>query len=426
MIRNKLTSRMSKDVIWTFSIQLTIMLCAFVVTKLLSTRLSIEDFGQYNVIKRSVQVLSFVMLAGVGIALPRYIPLYRKAESPKSIAPLLSASIIYIIGVSLLVCLICCIFSEKMQKLVLGEDNTQLFIVALTYAFVLAMAQFTYAYYRGIGDFKWYNGANLCVYLGIIVPLIALPLLTTMNVFTSWLIITVVLVAFFLGRELWKNRRSLTNFKTKYSALGSTLSTIVKYSSGRLLADFFLFSISAFPLIYISHALDLQPTAYYSVGITFVTMVTPLYSFMGIILLPYISESIAKHELKLANRFVGKLALIYISSAILITAILYVFISFLTWLFFSESYLVTTSLSRIMIVSILPQALYLLYRNPIDAVSVIPYNTIILGLCLTVMVVLFSLAQTLIEFAWAYVAVSFIQGILSWIAWIVLNKRSNL
>ena len=155
-------------------------------------------------------------------------------------------------------------------------------------------------------------------------------------------------------------------------------------------------------------------------------MVTPLYSFMGIILLPYISEGIAKHELKLANRFVGKLALIYISSAILITAILYVFISFLTWLFFSESYLVTTSLSRIMIVSILPQAMYLLYRNPIDAVSVIPYNTIILGLCLTVMVVLFSLAQTLIEFAWAYVAVSFIQGILSWIAWIVLNKRSNL
>ena len=426
MIRNKLTSRMSKDVIWTFSIQLTIMLCAFVVTKLLSTRLSIEDFGQYNVIKRSVQVLSFVMLAGVGIALPRYIPLYRKTESPKSIAPLLSASIIYIIGVSLLVCLICCVFSEKMQKLVLGEGNTQLFIVALTYAFVLAMAQFTYAYYRGIGDFKWYNGANLCVNLGIIVPLIALPLLTTMNVFTSWLIITVVLVAFFLGRELWKNRRSLTNFKTKYSALGSTLSTIVKYSSGRLLADFFLFSLSAFPLIYISHALDLQPTAYYSVGITFVTMVTPLYSFMGIILLPYISESIAKHELKLANRFVGKLALIYISSAILITAILYVFISFLTWLFFSESYLVTTSLSRIMIVSILPQAMYLLYRNPIDAVSVIPYNTIILGLCLTEMVVLFSLAQTLIEFAWAYVAVSFIQGILSWIAWIVLNKRSNL
>jgi hypothetical protein len=154
-------------------------------------------------------------------------------------------------------------------------------------------------------------------------------------------------------------------------------------------------------------------------------MITPLYSFMGIILLPYVSECIAKHELKQANRFVGILALIYISSAMLITAILYIFISFLTWLFFSESYLVTTGLSRIMIVSILPQALYLLYRNPIDAVSVIPYNTIILGLCLSVMIVLFSLAQTLTEFAWAYVAVSFIQGALSWIAWIVLNKRSN-
>ena len=103
MIKEKFNSGMGRDVIWTFSLQILIMLCSFAINKLLASRLSIDDFGQYNVIKRSVQVLSFVMLAGVGIALPRYIPLYRNGTPPRRIAPLLMASIIYIIGVSIVV-----------------------------------------------------------------------------------------------------------------------------------------------------------------------------------------------------------------------------------------------------------------------------------------------------------------------------------
>ena len=417
-----LKSKMSKDVIWTFTIQMTIMVCAFAVTKILSNRLSIDDFGQYNLIKRSVQVLSFVMLAGVGIALPRYIPLYQKSARPKPIAPLLAASIIYIIGVSLLVCIICVIFRSQMEHLILGEtNNTLLFVIALSYAFILAMSQFAYAYYRGTGNFKWYNGSNLAIQLAIIVPLIAIPTLTTMSVFVSWLIITAMLTAFFLIREICKTKRKSLDC----TIIKTELNTIVKYSFGRLLADFFLFSLAAFPLIYISSRLGLQPTAYYSVGITFVTMVTPLYSFMGIILLPYVSEAIAKHELQKADHFIKKLTMFYIGSAIFAIAFIYVFIDFLTCFFFAENYFTTTSLSQIMILSILPQALYLLYRNPIDAVSVIPYNTIILGICFVFMVLLFHYSNTLTELAWAYIYASLLQGLLSYITWFVLCRKKQ-
>ena len=222
-----LRSKMSKDVIWTFTIQMTIMVCAFAITKILSNRLSVDDFGQYNLIKRSVQVLSFVMLAGVGIALPRYIPLYQKSARPKPIAPLLAASIIYIIGVSLLVCIICVIFRSQMEHLILGEtNNTLLFVIALSYAFILAMSQFAYAYYRGTGNFKWYNGSNLAIQLAIIVPLIAIPTLTTMSVFVSWLIITAMLTAFFLIREICKTKRKSLDC----TIIKTELNTIVKYS----------------------------------------------------------------------------------------------------------------------------------------------------------------------------------------------------
>ena len=79
--------KMTKDVVWTFIIQMMIMLCSFVITKLLSNRLDMDEFGQYNLIKRSIQVLSFMMLAGVGITLPRYIPLYQNGTPRKSIYP---------------------------------------------------------------------------------------------------------------------------------------------------------------------------------------------------------------------------------------------------------------------------------------------------------------------------------------------------
>ena len=423
VIKKHFNSDMRRDVVWTFTLQMLIMLCSFAINKLLANRLSIDDFGQYNVIKRSVQVLSFVMLAGVGIALPRYIPIYRNSTPPRKIAPLLCASYIYIIGVSLVVFLICMIFSTQMQDIITGQhDNNTLLLVALGYAFILAMAQYAFAYYRGIGRFKWYNGSQLILQLAIIPPLILLPVLTVSQVFISWLIITILLVTYLLGRELWHFIRKESFLVSKMS-LKSHLTTIIKYSSGRLVADFFQFSLAAFPLIYINHMQGLQTTAYFSVGIFFVTMITPLFSFMGIILLPYVSQAIARHEMTDANRLILRLSLLYTGAAIFFIVILSLFTEFLTTLLFANEYVVTSNITRIMVLAILPQAAYMLYRNTIDAVSVIPYNAIILGLCLVAMVAGFMLSTTIVHYAWAYLGVSTLQGLLSWLFWIYLRKK---
>jgi len=440
VIKEKISSGMGRDVVWTFSIQILIMLCSFAINKLLANRLSIDDFGQYNVIKRSVQVLSFVMLAGVGIALPRYIPLYRNSNPPRRIAPLLSASIIYVIGVSLVVFIVSVLFSTQMEDVIIGQSgNMNLLLVALTYAFILALAQYVFAYYRGIGHFKWFNGSQLAMQLAIIVPLVLLPVLTVSRVFVWWLGITVVLVAFFgwkiIYRGVWRDEcgerihmqqnpvKKIISPLTPPSSLYENLRTIIRYSSGRLVADFFQFSLAAFPLIYISNTQGLETTAWFSVGIFFVTMVTPVFSFMGIILLPYVSQSIARHEMAAANRLIRRLALSYVGASLFITAVFLIFTEFLTTLLFAREYLVATDLTRIMVLSILPQALYMLYRNTIDAVSVIPYNAIILGVCILAMVVSFSLSTTLTQFAYSYLGVSILQGLLSWLTWQVLKTK---
>ena len=426
LIKQKASSGMGRDVVWTFAMQMLIMLCSFAVNKLLANRLSIDDFGQYNVIKRSVQVVSFVMLAGVGIALPRYIPLYRNSTPPRPIAPLMGASFCYILGVTLVVLIACLAFSQQMQDLVIGQhDNSlSLLVIALAYAFMLAMSQYVFAYYRGIGDFRWYNSTQLALQAAIILPLIMLPVLSVSTVFASWLVVTILLVALFMGRELWRFFRRGGTFASD-TPLSTHLATIIKYSSGRLVADFFQFSLAAFPLIYINQQLGLQATAYFSVGIFFVTIITPLFSFMGIILLPYVSQAIARHELQSANRVVNRLARIYLASSVGFILVLYVFTELLTRLFFTDSYIVTANLTRIMILAILPQSLYMLYRNTIDAVSIVPYNAIILGLCLTAMTVSFHLCSTLPQLAWAYLGISILQGALSFLIWNILRQRTT-
>lgn len=423
IIKDKLNSNMGKDVIWTFSLQIVIMVCLFGTNKIISNRLSIDDFGQYNVIKRSVQVLSSIMLAGVGIALPRYIPQYKNYTPPRKIKPLLSASLIYVLTISFIVLLSCIIFSDQLHSIIIGKgNNLKLYHIALAYAFILALAQFSYAYYRGIGNFKIYNGAQLIIQIVLVIPLIILPILTTTKVFIYWGIITLTFVAFYLGKIIYDN--SLLSFTRKdFSATKSDFFTIVKYSSSRLVADFFLFSLSAFPLIYISNSEGLQHTAFFSVGITFVTMATPFFSFMGIILLPYVSKAIVSNKLEEAQVFIKKLEIIYYATAIAATIILFIFIQPLTTLFFASSYIVASDVSRIMILSIIPQSIYLLYRNPIDAISVVPYNIIILGVSLASIVISFALSSTLTQFAYAYLAVSMLQGILSWLTWKILSSN---
>lgn len=144
---------------------------------------------------------------------------------------------------------------------------------------------------------------------------------------------------------------------------------------------------------------------------------------MGIILLPYISNAIARHEMKSARRLVSRLSMLYIAVSILFIAALWLFTEFLTVLLFASSYVTTAHLTRIMILAILPQALYMLYRNTIDAVSVIPYNAIILGICLLMMVAGSKFSTDLSQFAWVYLAVSTLQGFLSWLTWMLLKKK---
>ena len=79
-----------------------------------------------------------------------------------------------------------------------------------------------------------------------------------------------------------------------------------------------------------------------------------------------------------------------------------------------------------MIISILPNAFYLLLRNPLDGKSKFPYNTICLIISFIVYVALLLCAKTIMMCAFDTIIAYTVLGVLTLISWIrVVRFKKN-
>ncbi|MBP5502586.1 MAG: lipopolysaccharide biosynthesis protein [Bacteroidales bacterium] len=424
-VKQRLRSKMAGDVIWTFAGQVLVLLAAFALNKVLSVRLDVDTFGEYNLVKRSVTVISFVMLAGTGIAMPRYLAIYIGKNNLPQAKAFVRAAILFVITATVAVSLIATIFKSKLYPLVTGNDNTLLYITAFAYAAMLTASTIVYVYFRGKNDFKRFSISNVLIQLLLPISALIIPGINTLSIFVWWTIITGILTLIFALGETMRGGLKCNEPVSK-AAIKAEYKTVAKYALPRLWGDFFLFAFQAFPLIYISQQFDYKSVSYYSVGITIITLGTAFYSFLGYILLPYVSECLAKGRIDDAVRKVNYFTVMYILSALAVMATFYFLTGFMIKLLFTDEYLAAEHLTQIMILAILPQALYLLYRNPVDAVSVFPFNTILLGVAFAALVAVFYCATTMEGLAWGYVAVSWLQGVGAFGVWNVIKRKAKI
>ena len=72
-IKMPLKDSFYKDLMITLLGQVVVMAVTFLLNKVISNQYSVHDFGTYNLIKRAVSIVSFVMLMAMGIAIPKYV-----------------------------------------------------------------------------------------------------------------------------------------------------------------------------------------------------------------------------------------------------------------------------------------------------------------------------------------------------------------
>ena len=412
--------KFGKDVIWTFAGQMIVMLILLIINKVVSTFMSVEDFGQYNLLRRSASVLSFTMLGGAGIALPRYLAMSRQNRQERD--RYLLSLIVYVLFVSASVFCLCLLFGKWLAPVLTGDNEWSHYFILIAYSFATSVSSFVLAYYRGIGQFIRYNVLQILSQLLLLPPLAFVLHISISALYLVWAIIFSVLYLIVILLEQSKERFS---FSVGKKELRPYVKEVSQYSFPRLCGDFFLFFTNAFPLLYLNARSSLSDVSFFSVGVSLLGIATPVFSVLGVILLPYVSSCLAEGKMREAKKNVNRLTFIYITLAVMLTLCFFVFMRQIICLFFDPKYLSTIETTRLLILALLPDALYLLYRNPIDAISKTPYNTIIMLVSLGVLVAAFFLSGTLKEYAIAYLLAALFKGIASTITWYILIKKNG-
>lgn len=424
-VKGIIGSNLGKDIGITLIAQLVIMVLLLVINKLLSTKLGVEGYGYYSIIKKSTSVISFIMLSGMGIALPRYLSTYLAKNEFKNAKSSVIASMLVTLLVSCFVIAVCIWQKDKMAPLVVGATNLPLYFSALFYALSITLSSFLFAYYRGANAFINFNLSQTAIQLIFVVSAIFFGknLLLILNIWSLTTLLYVLIALFF---EKGKNKLYKGNPLNWEGHLLPQLKLLFAYGIPRLVGDFFLFSFAAFPLIFISLKLGIKSSSFFATGLTLVAMATPLFSFLGMVLLPYVSSSIAQNKFKQAENLINKLTLLYLALSVIGIVCLWFGIDLFINLFFSQEFIPAANVSRILILTILFESIYLLLRNPIDAISTIPYNTFNLMISFVILIILFLHSATLEDFALSFLAATSIKAFISYFTWQYCRKRVRL
>lgn len=422
IIKEKISSDLGKDIVITLVSQLGIMLLALFVNKLLSNMLGVERYGQYSIIKKSTSVLSFIMLAGMGIALPRYLSEYMARKEIKKAKSTVMASLLLMAIIISIIITICVLMIKKMSPFIVVNNDVALYYTAILFAISTTFSSILFAYYRGTNAFINFAVSQITIQVIITICTILFGS-NLMLVLNLWAITTIIYILSAIIIESKKNKLYKKNpIQWKVNILPQ-LKTLYNYGIPRMIGDIFLFSFAAFPLVYINQKIGIRQSSFFATGITLTAIITPFFSFLGMVLLPYVSTSIAQNNFKQADKLIKQLTLLYIVLSIIVTIILWIGMDIFIELFFNVEFLPATYISKILVLSILFESIYLLLRNPIDAVSHFPYNTINLLLSFIVLIALFYFSKTIVQFAVSFLLATIVKSIISFFTWHFCRKE---
>ena len=94
-------------------------------------------------------------------------------------------------------------------------------------------------------------------------------------------------------------------------------------------------------------------------------------------------------------------------------------------LLFNQEYTKSIEIVKIMIISILPNAFYLLLRNPLDGKSKFPYNTICLTISFIIYIILLLFAGTIKICAFDTIIAYTILGLMSLFSWLYVIRKEE-
>lgn len=415
-----LSIELKKDLVWTFSSQILIMFVVLAVNKVVSAHLGVEGFALYSIAKKSSTVLKAIVLWGTAIALPRFLAMDRISKNERLFTWLPSALLI-LLAVFAILFLGALLFPSLMGEWILGGlGNKTLLIIIILYSSAFAFNDLVVGYLRGRGNFKKSNIVQIFTQFSLLVGVVLYQDIS--SIFFSWAALIFVICSIFVARGLSKDIKNSLLVRG-WAPLVSSGKRLLSYGTPRMLADL-VFQLTSFvPLLVVFSKFGKTATGLFSTAITLQLMIIPLFSFSGQILLQRVSEMIARADFTKIRRIIRLFMFIFTSVAAVGVVTIGVGIDFWLSLLFSKKFLPAASLVIIVAPSLIPRAIYLLLRNPLDAVSNIPYNLFSLLIWFAIYIVSLFVADSIEACAWGYTLSSVTLAVTSLLFWHkALNK----
>ncbi|EEJ43355.1 polysaccharide biosynthesis protein [Leuconostoc mesenteroides subsp. cremoris ATCC 19254] len=410
-----------KDTLLTFITQLIVMFLGFIVNKILAVKFGVADFGVFNIAKRGGTVISFILLMGLGISIPRYLSM-SFVQNKNTGAKYFSNAVLIIFFNSLLAFLLGLLFEKRFSIILFGTNNySNLTIPIIIFAIGITMNTFIYAAFRGSGLYVLFSISQI---VGQSLVMFSIFMGSSVkSVIFLWGIISILFTLALALIVVLKRNSQYDMFEVSFKFYYHELKELIIYGAPRIVGEIIQFSYYLIPLIIINNKYSAHQTGIFSASTGILQMFLPFFSYLGLILLPYVSASIANKNFANVDRRISQLIFIYLCFAFGAIIFGYLFTDFLLKLLYSSEFLNSENVVRILLFTLAPRSIFLLLRNPIDAISKIPYNTLLLVISLIIQLTCMINATTITLIAWSFVISDLCLAIGSVILWFLLKRK---
>lgn len=365
------------DVLSTSFGQIVVVLVIFAQNKWLSIALESRGYLEYYLINQTGCVISFFTLFGLGIAIPRYIARARAVNDFAMEASYFFSAIIILI-VTMCICIIPLIYMRNYLNNFVFEGRNET-LLAFLLSVGICLCNFIYSYYRGTGNFVFSNAAQIII--GITCVCYLLFVNNVESVIIGISLIQIIFSGALIVYLLFKYIRA------KFSELSikDRLIELLSYCLPRVPGEVFLFSYNIIPVALINNLYGSEVGIKYVIALGIVAATSPLFKFVGMVLLPYASKIITTDEKENLFKNVDWLLKASLIFTIISVAIINIVPKFLILVLYSPIYYSASDVVRIISFCLIPHSVYLVLRNPLDGLSKKPYNTISIFISLTVL-----------------------------------------
>ena len=378
---NQFKSKINFKILFTFFTSLIIPILMFITIKLAANSMDTNSFGVYNVSRKALSLLSFPLLLGLGISIPRYLSIHEKSPSISHSLVLTGYFMMCIILISFSFVII--LFKAQIAFLIFSDTAYKPLVYPITLSIIgFCIYTLNYSYYRGR---LMLNTANVIQILNAgIIPLISILIFnkSLSHILYSMGILWIISSA---PHSIIILNKSIQITKKKYVFIKS-IKTLFSYGFPRVIGEFAMFGFFSIPVIYSAHKVNLEYSGFLSLSFSFFQLFATSYSFIGILMLPTVSRNLLDDKFLTIKKRIDLILLISIFINVLYIIFSFLFLEKIILLFFGSEYLESNMITLKLLYGLIPYIVFFLLRDVLDAISEFPSNSINLSLSLFVMI----------------------------------------